>query len=508
MAVADVLYAICLVLLSLYGLNSIVLTWLYLRHRHDPAPVPPPPAEWPHVTVQLPMYNEWHTVERSITAAAALDYLGDRLEIQVLDDSTDATGQLAARSVERLREQGVNVRHITRRDRAGFKAAALAAGMAQTTGELFAVFDADFVPPSDFLRRIVPYFADEAIGCVQTRWGHLNREYSLFTQVQALGVDGHFVVEQFARSRAGMFINFNGTAGVWRRACVEDAGGWRGDTLTEDLDLSYRAQLRGWRIAYVPEVVVPAELPAQISAFKGQQARWAQGSIQTALKMLVPLIRSDQPWRVKLQGCLHLTNYLVHPLILAVVLLTLPMSFSRSWVLAAAPWLMVAAVGPPFMYTVAQIADGRHWKRRLRVLPWLVLLGMGLAVSNTWAVLKAFLGVRQGFIRTPKFAVRQSGDEWVTSGYALRGAPFIWAEMGLTAFALALLFSPSVDWAFAPWLLLYAGSFGCVAGLNLYQACRRRRWLATRSGSASDRPERILQSGRGRTRAGSPGRGR
>jgi len=294
-------------------------------------------------------------------------------------------------------------------------------------------------------------------------------------------VDGHFVIEQTARNRAGLFINFNGTAGVWRRACIEDAGGWQGDTLTEDLDLSYRAQLRGWRMAYLPAVVAPAELPAQFSAFKQQQARWAQGSIQTAIKMLGPLLRSDQPWPVKLQGTIHLTGYLVHPLMLLVVLLTLPMSFSRSWVLAAAPWLMVAAVGPPLLYTVAQVADGENWRYRLRFLPLLVLVGIGLALSNTRAVLKAVLGKRQGFQRTPKFALRKPGDTWVGSSYVVRGDGLVWGEFGLAILALALLGAPGVNWGFVPWLLLYAGGFGYVAAVSLHQAHQRRRWMATQS---------------------------
>jgi len=267
-----------------------------------------------HLQPPLLRCRELHTVERLLNAAAGLDYPRDRLEIQVLDDSIDATRRVAALTVARLQRQGIDVVHITRPDRAGFKAGALATGLAEAKGELIAIFDADFLPPPDFLRRVVPHFADPTVGCIQTRWGHLNRDYSPFTQVQALGVDGHFVVEQTARSRAGLFINFNGTAGVWRRACIEDAGGWQGDTLTEDLDLSYRAQLRGWRMGYLPDVVVPAELPAQISAFKRQQARWAQGSIQTALKLLGPLLRSAQPWSVKLEGVVHLTSYLVHPM--------------------------------------------------------------------------------------------------------------------------------------------------------------------------------------------------
>jgi cellulose synthase/poly-beta-1,6-N-acetylglucosamine synthase-like glycosyltransferase len=496
MAIVELVYALCAILLSVYGLNNLVLTWLYVRHQHKPADKQrnqqaiqgsQRQAALPFVTVQLPVFNELHTVDRLLDAAAALDYPRDRLEIQLLDDSTDETRHVAGRAVARLRAQGINVAHITREHRQGFKAGALAAGLAKARGELIAIFDADFVPSPDFLERVVPQFDDPDVGCVQTRWGHLNRDFSIFTQIQALGVDGHFVVEQTARSRAGLFINFNGTAGVWRRTCIADAGGWQGDTLTEDLDLSYRAQLRGWRMVYLPEVVVPAELPAQMSAFKQQQARWAQGSIQTAIKLLPSLLRSDQPWTTKLEGAIHLTGYLVHPLMLLVILLTLPMSFSRSWVLAVAPWLMIAAVGPPLMYVAAEIADGAGWGHRLRVLPLLVLLGMGLALSNTRAVLKAALGQRQPFHRTPKFGLQRPGDTWASSLYAMQGDVLVWGELGLAAFALALLASPGVHWGFAPWLLLYAGGFGYVGAINLRQVREHRRWLATRPTSAAGR---------------------
>ena len=247
--------------------------------------------------------------------------------------------------------------------------AAWSAGLTMAKGELIAVFDADFLPPSDFLRRVVPHFADHALGCVQTRWGHLNRDYSLFTRCQALGIDGHFIIEKAARSRAGMFVSFNGSGGVWRRVCIEDAGGWHWDTLTEDLDLSYRAQLRGWRVGYLPDVVAPAELPAQMSGFKRQQARWAQGTTQTALKMFVPLLRSDQPWHVKLQGGIHLTSYLVLPMMLLTTLLALLMDFSHSWVSYITPWLMIAAVGPPLLYVTGQITGDQDWRDWLGV-PW------------------------------------------------------------------------------------------------------------------------------------------
>ena len=512
MAIIELAYTVCVILLSLYGFNSLILTWLFLRHRLDevdqPALGPRQPISFPRVTVQLPIYNELHTVERLLEAAAALDYPRDRLEIQLLDDSTDTTRQVAAQAVARLRSQGVNVTHITRSDRSGFKAGALAAGLTTAQGEFIAIFDADFVPPSNFLTRVVPHFDGPRIGCVQTRWGHLNRDFSAFTQTQALGVDGHFVIEQTTRSWNGLFLNFNGTAGVWRRTCIEDAGGWQADTLTEDLDLSYRAQLRGWRFAYSPDIVVPAELPAQVSAFKQQQARWAQGSIQTALKLLVPLLRSEQRWQVKLEGAIHLTGYLVHPLMLLVMLLTLPMSFSHSWLLAVVPWLMVAAAGPPLLYTIAQVNEKDGWYRRLRFLPLLVLLGMGLALSNTIAVLKAVLGLRQGFQRTPKFALNRPGDTWVSSVYALRGDGLVWGEVALALYAMALLATPGIHWGFAPWLLLYAGSFGYVAALTLFQTHQHRRWLARHTRSKAGRPAHTPRGAPNRIRVGWLGRDR
>ena len=476
-AVIEFLYVVCAVLLSLYGLNSLVLTWLYLRHRHDRRVMPPPPTAWPRVTVQLPIYNEVHTVERLLRAAAALDYPRDRLQIQVLDDSCDATRELAAPLCADLRGQGVDVVHLTRAERSGFKGGALAAGLAVAGGEFIAILDADFLPSPDWLKRVLPEFADPGVGCVQTRWGHLNRGYSPLTQVQALALDGHFIVEQTARSRSGLFLNFNGSAGIWRRECIRDAGGWAGDTLTEDLDLSYRAQLRGWRIAYRPDVVVPAELPVQMNAFKQQQARWAQGSIQTALKLGRSLLRSPQGRMLKLEALVHLTGYAAHPLILITGLLTLPMRAWHSGVLAVLPWLMAAAVGPPLLYTVAQLVDGGRPLRRLRALPLLVLLGTGIALSNTCAVLRALLRVRQGFQRTPKFAIRARGEPWAIHDYALGGDLLMWGEVGLALWALSALALPGAGAGGLLWVLLYAGGFGSVASAGLVQTWQRKSWL-------------------------------
>ena len=450
------------------------------------------------VTVQLPIFNELHTIDRLLTAVSRLDYPRDRLGIQVLDDSTDRTNQIASHQVDSLRGLGTNIVHIARADRTGFKGGALAHGLEIARGEFVAIFDADFVPRPDFLRQVIPHFADPNVGCVQTRWGFTNREYSLLTRTQALGVDGHFVVEQSARSNAQLFMNFNGTAGVWRRACIEDAGGWQGDTLTEDLDLSYRAQLRGWRIAYLPDVVVPSELPAQISAFERQQARWAQGSIETAVKLGGRLLRSRGPWWRKVAGAFHLTGYAVHPLMILVVLLALPMSFSQSWVLKAAPWLMVAAAGPPAMYAVAQIygntdnhaagPKGVHrdsrWGR-LRLLPFLILAGIGLSFRNTLAVIRALLRVRSGFHRTPKFDVRSREDCWYGSIYALKIDSLVWAELGFAVYSLATVILPGANYTFMPWMLLYAASFVFVAAVNLFQSYQRSRWLATKPRSAA-----------------------
>jgi hypothetical protein len=350
-------------------------------------------------------------------------------------------------------------------------------------GTLVAVLDADFCPTPSFLRETAPHFSDPQVGCVQARWGHANRGYSALTRLQALMMDGHFVVEQGARSRHGLPINFNGTAGIWRRDCIEDAGGWTLDTLTEDLDLSYRAQMRGWRLCYLPHVIVPGELPVQVGAFKRQQARWAQGSIQTALKTIGPLLRSKLSFASKVQGLLHLTGYLAHPLLLLNLLLLLPLRLLRegSPRVAFGPEigataLMAVALGPPLLFGVAQMAQGRGWGRRLCALPLLILAGIGVSLNNAWAVLKALLGVRQGFLRTPKFAVRQREDTWVDSAYVLDLDPLIWGELALAAYSIAALCLPTFHWDLAPWLLLYAGGFAYLSGTGLIQAFRRWRW--------------------------------
>lgn len=486
MLLLELLYLLSTVLLAAYGfftLGHVLVFWWQQRHGPEAggqgadSPSIPADADLPSVTVQLPIYNERHVVDRLIEAVVALDWPSDRLQVQVLDDSTDDTSQIIAAVLRRQAGSGVRIDHVCRPDRRAFKAGALLAGMEGAVGEFIAIFDADFVPPPDFLRRIMPGFADPEVGCIQARWGHVNRHTSRLTEAQALGIDGHFIVEQQARRTAGAFLNFNGTAGVWRRAAMEDAGGWQGDTLTEDLDLSYRAQLRGWRIGYRSDVVVPAELPVQIDAFKRQQFRWAKGSLQTAGKLLTHLWRSSGPLWLRLQGTLHLTAYAVHPLMILNLLLLLPMTFSNSPSLKLAPLFTTAAVGPPLMYWTAMQSKGMPWYGRLGQLGMLVALGTGLSVNNTRAALEAVMGISSEFKRTPKFAIIGRSTQWRTSTYALPRDPTAWIELALGAYAAGLL-AYSVTrgiWWLVLWLSLYVAGYGSMAFLAFAQAWQRRR---------------------------------
>lgn len=397
-------YAACQLLLLVYSTHRWTVMWRMRRARAAGAPAPP--ATWPLVTVQLPVYNERRVVERLIDAAAALDYPADRLEIQVLDDSTDETSAIAARAVARHRARGVAIVHVRRGSRDGFKAGALAHGLACTDAGLLAVFDADFVPAPDFLRRVVPHFSDPAIGMVQARWQHLNRDASLLTRAQAVLLDAHFLLEHEARQHRRLFFNFNGTAGVWRRACIEQAGGWTHDTLTEDLDLSYRAQLAGWRFAFVPEVCAPAELPSHIGALESQQRRWARGSIQTARKVLPRVWRSALPARVKLEATLHLTANLSYPALLGLALLLAPvLALPGHWPVAVT-WalqtgVIVFGVLPVMVFLAAGQRRARGRWSPVDVLAALVL-GVGLSVNNARAVLAGFSRRAGAWERTPK----------------------------------------------------------------------------------------------------------
>jgi cellulose synthase/poly-beta-1,6-N-acetylglucosamine synthase-like glycosyltransferase len=469
-------YAVCVLGLFVYGVNAYIMVALHRRSRR-PRPTAPPPVVWPTVTVQLPIYNERYVARRLLEAVGALDYPADRLEIQVLDDSTDETTAIVVEMARTLAGRGLNVVHLHRRERAGFKAGALAGGLKEASGEFIAIFDADFVPPSDFLRKTLPYFADPTVAVVQTRWGHLNRDFSLLTVAQALGIDGHFAVEQSARHRGGLFLNFNGTAGVWRRIAIDDAGGWTHDTLTEDLDLSYRAQLRGWRIEYRDEIVCPAELPVLVTGFKSQQRRWAKGSIQTAVKLLPEVLRSSRPVWVKYQAAIHLTYYLIHPLMLVVVvlsaplLLTRPLTPTRSLLTATSLVFGLAAAGPGFMLVYAQRVLGSGWLARAWLLPTIMVIGVGVAWSTSLAALGGLRDRDTTFVRTPKFGIGPTGGQWRDKVYA-QGRPAggsVEIALGGYCAVTAWLYWHYGEYAIIPFLLLYACGFltvGCLTMLH------------------------------------------
>jgi cellulose synthase/poly-beta-1,6-N-acetylglucosamine synthase-like glycosyltransferase len=479
-------YYLALSVLALYGAHRLLLAVVYWRTRRQ-APPPSSPGEWPVITVQLPLYNEMYVVERLLEAVAALDYPRRRLEVQVLDDSDDETTTLARGAVERLRREGLDVTLLHRDRRTGYKAGALAAGLAAARGDLVAVFDADFVPHADFLRRVVPHFADSRVGMVQARWVYLNRDFSLLTRLQAILLDGHFVIEHAARHGGGCFFNFNGTAGVWRRQAIVSAGGWQHDTLTEDLDLSYRAQLLGWKFVYLPEVVVPCELPVDANAFKSQQRRWAKGSMQTGRKLLRRVLAAPLPLRVKIEAVVHLTNNLSYPLSLLVALLIFPAmalrlgSSPRALLLIDAPLFVGATLSVLLFYAVSQIGAGRGLRRELLRLPALLALGVGLAVNNGAAVLGGL--VRRGgvFERTPKLGVARRGEAWRGRRYLGRTHPSLVGEGALAVYSLAC-FCVALRrgmWMSLPFLYLFLQGYTYLFCLSLGRA----RGAATATGA-------------------------
>ena len=486
------LYALGMAVLLVYGLNLLVLALVHawndrLRPGAPPEPDVRPTAETPTVTVQLPLYNEAYVAERLIDACAALDYPRRHLEIQVLDDSTDETTALVEARVRRWQRRGLDIVHVHRRDRAGYKAGALANGLRLARGEFVALFDADFVPPPDFLQRALPHFDGPDVGVVQGRWGHLNQADALLTRVQAFGLDTHFAIEQDVRERLGCFINFNGTAGVWRRACIEEAGGWQSDTLTEDLDLSYRAQLRGWAFRYAGDLEVPAELPVSIGAFRAQQFRWTKGAAETALKLLRPLWTSRQPGRVKWEGTLHLTAHAVYPFVLLVALLHAPLLWMEH--LGRGPGdVYFAVMGLGLVgfagFFLAQLFAQRQlyprWGRRLALFPLFMAGNMGLALSNALALGQALAGKRSAFVRTPKFNRRAGAERWAwwRGRYAeTRVPPIVWAEAGLALYCFGglALVALSGAWAAVPFQALFALAFGLVTFWNGQLLWRTRR---------------------------------
>lgn len=487
------LYCVAAVILMIYGINCHIMTALFRRaagrrgredarlleafygHRPSESGCAAAAERLPVVTTQLPIYNERNVVERVIEAAARMHYPPGRHEIQVLDDSTDDTRQVVARKVAELRSRGVDIVHITRATREGFKAGALREGLASARGELTAIFDADFVPPRNFLLRTAPYFVmDPALGMVQARWGHLNRRQSLLTRLQAVGVNGHFMIEQSARSGSDLFLNFNGTAGVFRQKAIMAGGNWQSDTLTEDMDLSYRIQLAGWKCRYLVDLVAPAEIPGDINAFKNQQFRWAKGSIQTAIKLMPRILRSPARPFAKFQAWMHLTHYLVNPLMLFLALMAPPILVSGRLQLPAAVFalfgvlLLASCSGPSVLYWTAERALRRPAWKILLLLPSLVCFGCGMAVNNTRAVAEALLGRPGSFVRTPK-----SGDRPIRTYRPARSRDFgfelfagAWCLAGTGAYFQA------DHYLVGHFLLIYSLGFTSVGLLSWWQ--RRR----------------------------------
>jgi cellulose synthase/poly-beta-1,6-N-acetylglucosamine synthase-like glycosyltransferase len=472
-----VTYFFVLSVLAVYGWHRYYLVYSYMKHR-DRTPQPQPPlSPLPFVTIQLPIYNEMYVADRLIDAVCRMDYPPELFEIQVLDDSTDETRAVAELAVRRQQKLGVNVEYYHRSDRRGFKAGALEEGLQTARGQFVAVFDADFVPPAGFLRDTLPYFADPRVGMVQARWGHLNERYSLLTRIQAILLDGHFVLEHGGRNRAGCFFNFNGTAGIWRREAIDSAGGWQHDTLTEDLDLSYRAQLLGWRFVFLPSVVAPAEVPVEMNGFKSQQHRWAKGSIQTCCKLLPRILRANLPFAVKAEAFFHLSanfNYLLMSVLSVLMFPAMWVRYNMGWyemLLIDVPLFIAATASVANFYVVCQRELYPDWVARLKYLPILMSIGIALSVNNTRAVVEALAGRRGEFARTPKYGILGEGDDWVGKKYRQS-----MAVQPIVELALGLYFTATVFYALAhqiygtlPFLLLFQIGFLYMGLLSLVQ---------------------------------------
>jgi cellulose synthase/poly-beta-1,6-N-acetylglucosamine synthase-like glycosyltransferase len=505
-------YLATLVAVAVYGFHRYVLVYLYLKHRNNGYQAKGAFTELPKITVQLPMYNEDVVAERIIKASCEIDYPLDKLEIQVLDDSTDHSAQIAKAAVDEMAAKGFPITYVHRDNREGYKAGALAAGLKQTQGEFIAIFDADFVPPKDILKNVVNYFTDDKVGMVQVRWDHLNRNASLLTKSQAIFLDGHFVIEHTARNRSGRFMHFNGTAGVWRRTTIEDGGGWQHDTLTEDLDLSYRCQLKGWQFVYLPQFSAPAELPPEMIAFKQQAHRWTKGSMQTAIKLLPGLLRSKHvPRTVKSEAFFHLTNTLVYPLMVMLTLMIWPAFFNflsiegpikhYAWgkYLFSATLFVLATCSASTFFVFAQrelFGPEAGW-RTIMHLPLLMALGVGVCINNAKAVLEAIWsairpshgpkGKSGEFVRTPKYGSNRrnawQGDAARPQDYAVAtraDRPAIWTFKRLMLPIIEICFGIYMSififislwyqfaYASIPFLAIFAGGYFYVGFSSLY----------------------------------------
>jgi cellulose synthase/poly-beta-1,6-N-acetylglucosamine synthase-like glycosyltransferase len=475
-----VLYFFVLSILAIYGWHRYYLVYLYMKNR-DKAPgrsLPPPPlSQLPRVTIQLPIYNEMYVADRLIDAVCEMDYPRELLEIQVLDDSTDETTDIAELAVRRHASRGFDISYLHRVDRRGYKAGALEAGLRVAKSDFIAIFDADFVPHRDFLHKTLPHFTAANVGMVQARWGHINQDYSLLTKIQSILLDAHFVLEHGGRNRAGCFFNFNGTAGVWRREAIDAAGGWQHDTLTEDLDLSYRAQLLGWKFVFLPDVVSPAEVPVEMNSFKSQQHRWAKGSIQTCMKLLPRILRSQQPIGVKAEAFFHLTanfNYLLMSMLSVLMFPAMYVRYNMGWtemLLIDIPLFAAATLSVCNFYIVSQRELYPDWRTRLKYLPFLMSIGIGLCVNNTRAVLEALFHKESEFARTPKYGIERDSDEWAGKKYHQTVGVQSIIELALGLYFTGTVFYALINQIYGtlPFLMLFQIGFLYTGLLSILQ---------------------------------------
>jgi len=434
--------------------------------------------EYPVVTVQIPLYNEQYVITRLIDSVLRMDYPKDKLEVQILDDSTDETTQIIKDHIKKYEDTGFDIKHIHRTNREGFKAGALKAGLETARGEFVAVFDADFIPRKKFLKRTIPYFyKEEKLGLVQTRWEHLNREFSLMTKTQAIALDGHFVIEQAVRNRAGFFINFNGTGGVWRKECIFDAGNWEADTLTEDLDLSYRAQMKGWKFRYLVNFTSPAELPSDIGALKSQQFRWTKGAIETAKKVYPKVLRSDMSLKLKFQSFIHLYSNLAYPFILMAALLNLPVMLIKltgeyDTVFKFMSLFIFAFISSFMFYLYSQKDVYPDWQKRIIYFPVFLAGSMGFSVNNTKAVFEGLLDKKSEFVRTPKYQIMNKKDSWEGKKYVnkkLSFTTYIEALLAVYCFAGVVIAVATAQVAAIPFQLMFCGGFSLISYLSIRQ---------------------------------------
>ena len=472
-----VVYFCILISVFMYASHRYYMVYLYYKHQKDKPVLKKKMERLPRVTVQLPIYNEMYVAERLIAASCNIDYPNDLLDIQVLDDSTDETMHIAQKCVREFADKGVDIQYVRRDNREGYKGGALSNGLKTAKGEFIAVFDADFIPQRDILQKTIHHFTDESVGMVQTRWTYLNSKYSLITRIQAIMLDGHFVIEHTARNWSGRFFNFNGTAGVWRKEAIVTAGGWQNDTLTEDLDLSYRSQLKGWKFIFLKDEVSPSEIPVEINGFKSQQHRWAKGSIQTAKKLLPVILKSKLPLKVKVEAFFHLTNNMSYLLMLLLSILIYPSMVARiniGWfkmLVTDVPFLLVATVGISFFYLCSQKETYKNWKSKLLYLPMLMSVGIGLSVNNSKAVLEALFNRQTEFKRTPKYNIEKKKDGWLRKKYRVKIDFSVVVELLLGVYFTFNIYFAYVNKIYVsiPFLMIFQVGFFYIAFLSIFQ---------------------------------------